>query len=43
MPAKAGIQEYQWITKHWTPASAGETTYYEGVKVWIPPNQPLSR
>jgi hypothetical protein len=28
MPAKAGIQEYQRVTKHWTPAFAGVTTFY---------------
>jgi hypothetical protein len=27
MPAKAGIQEYQPVTKHWTPAFAGVTTF----------------
>jgi hypothetical protein len=30
IPAKAGIQEYQWVTKHWTPAFAGVTTFYGG-------------
>ncbi len=32
MPAKAGIQEYQPVTKHWTPAFAGVTTSYGGIK-----------
>jgi len=31
MPAKAGIQEYQPVTKHWTPAFAGVTNSYEVV------------
>ncbi len=31
MPAKAGIQEYKRVTKHWTPAFAGETTFYGGI------------
>ena len=29
MPAKAGIQEYQVVTKRWTPAFAGVTTSCE--------------
>jgi hypothetical protein len=32
MPAKAGIHEYQLVTKHWTPAFAGVTTFYGGIK-----------
>jgi hypothetical protein len=31
IPAKAGIQKYQLVTKHWTPAFAGVTTFYEFV------------
>ncbi len=27
IPAKAGIQEYQPVKKHWTPAFAGVTTF----------------
>ena len=33
IPAKAGIQKYQMVTKHWTPAFAGVTTFYEVAKV----------
>ena len=29
----AGIQKYQRVTKHWTPAFAGETTFYGGINV----------
>jgi hypothetical protein len=40
IPAKAGIQEHQPITKHWTPAPApdtdpgfaGVTTFYDVIK-----------
>ena len=31
MPAKAGIQKYQPVTKYWTPAFAGVTTFSGGI------------
>ena len=32
MPAESGIQKYQVVTNHWTPAFAGVTTFYEFIK-----------
>ncbi len=32
IPAKAGIQEYQQVPKHWPPAFAGVTPFYGVVK-----------
>jgi len=29
IPARAGIEEYQLVTKSWTPACARVTTFYE--------------
>jgi hypothetical protein len=29
IPAKAGIQEFQVVTKHWTPVFTGVTTFYD--------------
>ncbi len=45
MPAKAGIQEYQRVTKHWTPAFAGETTFYVGITFGfrLSPETPMPR
>ena len=31
IPEKAGIQDYQLVTKSWTPAFAGVTTFYEAI------------
>jgi hypothetical protein len=36
IPAKAGIQKFQPVTKHWTPAFAGVTSFYEVVSLGQP-------
>jgi hypothetical protein len=33
IPAKAGIQEFQVVTKHWTPVFTGVTTFYDFIKI----------